>query len=275
MKADLHIHTVLSDGRFTPKEVIDEARIKGIDIISITDHDSCMNVSEHISYSNEVGVKFIPGIELSTVHNKKPVHLLGYFKDDSYKNKEMIEYYKAIKEGRENRTKKFIENLKKYYNIVISYEEVKFISKGIIARPHIAKAIVKKYPEYDFNYVFENFIGDDNKAYLPSCEISVSEGIDLLRRNNCIIVLAHPVLLRDSIKQFVLEHFEFDGLEAKYYLNTKSDEVYFREFAESRDMIVTAGSDFHGIINDKKHGEIGSVFLDGNDLKMFLNKLEK
>jgi len=275
MKADLHIHTILSDGRFSAKEVIDEAVKKEIDIISITDHDLCANVFDHKRYAEEVGIKLIPGIELSTVYNNKPVHLLGYFTDDSYKNKEMTDYYKKIKFGRENRTRKFIKNLKDYYNIEITYEEVKSMSNGIIARPHIAKTIANKYPEYNFNYVFKNFINDDNKAYLPSCEIGVSEGIELLKRNNCIVVLAHPVLLKETIKHNVLNEFVYDGIEAKYLLNSELDELYFKNYAKKRCMIITAGSDFHGIPNDKNHAEIGDVYLEGEELELFLSKFNR
>ncbi len=148
------------------------------------------------------------------------------------------------------------------------------LSRGIIARPHIAKAINMGYPKYNHNYIFENFIGDDCKAYVPSCELSVQEGIDLLRRNNCLVVLAHPVLLKSFIKEDVLRY-NFDGIEAIYFRNKENDESEYRTLAKNRGMFITAGSDFHGIQNDTKHGDIGDVILTGEDLDIFRNKLKE
>jgi predicted metal-dependent phosphoesterase TrpH len=273
MKADLHMHTTLSDGRLSPTEVIQRAKDNGMDIIAITDHDICGFVEENIAFANSIGIKYIPALELSTLYDNKPVHILGYFKDQSYNNPEIIEYYKTIKLGRENRAKKFIQNLDKMFNIQITYEEVHALSNGIIARPHIAKAIVNNYPEYTFGHVFEEFIGNHSKAYVPSCEIGVQEGIDLLRRHHCVVVLAHPVLLKESIKDSVLQ-FPFDGLEAVYFRNTEEDEKMFIQMAKDKNIIYTAGSDYHGIENDTSHGDIGDRFLEGKPLEQFLQRLE-
>ena len=269
MKADLHMHSKNSDGTKTIEELFKIAKEKGIEYISITDHDVCKNVEKAFEYSIKYGVKFIPGIELSTLEQGKPVHILGYFQDDSYNSIEMIEYYKMIREGRENRTYTFIEKLKEHFNIEISYEEVYGFSNGIIARPHIAKAIQKNYPEYSFDYIFDNFIGDHSKAYVPSTELSVKEGLALLKRNNCITSLAHPTLLKEHIKEEVFQN-KFDCIEARYYRNKPGDEELYRKYAKDNKMLITSGSDYHGIENDSKHGMLGEVCLDGEDLKRFL-----
>jgi len=271
MKADLHMHSTLSDGRLTSFEVIKKAKKKNVDIISITDHDICGFVEENKALAKKVGIGYIPGIELSTVHNNRSVHVLGYFADDSYKSVEMISYYKEIKLAREDRAKKFISNLKEFYDIEITYEEVLNNSNGVVARPHIAKTIVSHYPEYSFDDVFNNFIGDDSKAYVPTCELTVKEGIDLLRRNNCVVVLAHPTLLKPNSKDFVLAQ-DFDGFEAVYLRNKPGEEKEFRSIANDRGLIITGGSDYHGITKDTKHAEIGDIYIKDNDLSNFLNK---
>lgn len=270
MKADLHMHTNLSDGRLSPKEVIQRAKDNNVDIIAITDHDICVNVEEHVAFAESLGLTLIPAIELSTIYQNKPVHILGYFKDDSYNKTEIITYFSTIREGRQQRAKQFIKNLKDFFNIEITYEEVLANSSGIIARPHIAKAIIKNYKEYTINRVFDELIGDNSKAYVPSCEISVQEGIDLLRRHNCVVVLAHPVLLKDSIREEVL-NFQYDGVEAIYYLNKKEDEEQYISLMKQHNLIYTAGSDYHGIPNDKKHGDIGDCTITGKALESFMN----
>ncbi len=274
MKADLHMHSTLSDGHLSAFDVLKRAKENGCDIIALTDHDICGNVEENIKYSQKIGLTFIPGIELSTTCENKPVHVLGYFKDESYKSEEMISYYKEIKEARENRAKKFISNLKEFFDINITYEEVFSYSRGVIARPHIARAIVNNYPEYSFDDIFNQFIGDNSKAYVPTCELTVKEGIELLRRNNCIVVLAHPTLLKPHIKDFVINH-DFDGFEGVYLRNKPGEELDFRKIANDRELLITGGSDFHRVVDDNTHGDIGEIFIEGNDLTKFLKTYNK
>ena len=269
MKADLHMHSTSSDGHLSSFDVIKRAKNNGCDIIALTDHDICTLVEENIKLAKEIGITFIPGIELSTTCENKPVHVLGYFRDESYKNEEMVSYYKYIKEAREERTKKIIKKLKEFFDLEINYEEVFSYSRGVIARPHIAKTIVNNYPEYSFDDIFIKFIGDNSKAYVPTCELSVKEGIDLLRRNNCVVVLAHPTLLKPHIKDFVISH-EFDGFEGVYLRNKPGEEAEFRKIAQDRGLIITGGSDFHRLVDDNTHGDIGEIYIEGNDLSKFL-----
>lgn len=271
IKGDLHTHTISSDGTKTYKEIIDQAVKASLDFVAITDHDITGFFEEAKEYAKSKGITFIPGIELSTLHRNKSVHVLGYFKDDSYNNEAMNTYYKMIKEGRENRTHEFIKKLKQHFDIDITYENVYKFSRGIIARPHIAKAINETYPEYSFDYIFDTFIGDHSKAYVPSTQLPVEDGVKLLRDNNAIAVLAHPTLLKEHIKEEVLK-MDFDGIEAIYYRNQGDDETFFKTLAEEKGMIITAGSDYHGIKNDTKHGTVGEIFLPEPYSTIFLKK---
>lgn len=273
VKADLHMHTTESDGRLSREALFKHAASRGIDLISITDHDTCLSVDDNVQLAKKYGLQYIPGIELSTLYKGKNVHVLGYFTDDSHNNKAMLDYYKMIKRGREERAKQFIENLKKYFDIHITYEQLNTIAHGIIARPHIAKAIIENYPEYSHNEVFDRFIGDHSIAYVPSTELSTEEGIKLLRDHHALVVLAHPKLLKPHIHDDVLM-FDFDGIEAIYGTNTEAETTYYRNLADKRGMFVTAGSDFHGIVNDQKHKDVGFVSLTGEDLTRFLTRYE-
>ncbi|MFW6319287.1 MAG: PrsW family glutamic-type intramembrane protease [Bacillota bacterium] len=272
MKADLHMHTTDSDGRLSGEKLFEYAASRGVDMIAITDHDVCKNVETYKELAKEHGIAYIPGIELSTLYDNKNVHLLGYFRDDAYNSDAMKTYYTMIKEGRENRAKTFIVNLKIYYDIEIHYNDILEASDGIIARPHIAKAIMKRYPEYSHNEIFEKFIGDHTKAYVPSTELSLEEGIKLLRDHNALVVLAHPKLLKSHIHDDVLAH-DFDGIEAIYGMNTEEETAFYKSIAKDKGWLITAGSDFHGIINDKKHKNVGDVTLEGNDLQAFLDAI--
>ena len=274
MKADLHMHTILSDGFYTAEEIIQRAKKHHMDIIAITDHDICKNVEENYQFAKREGIIYLPGIELSTIYKRRPIHVLGYFRDDSYKSKEMLNYYKFIREGREKRARKFIANLKTYFDLDITYEEVYSYSTGIVTRPHMAKALKNKYPDFTLGKIYGELLGDSSPAYVPSCEISIEEGINLLRRNNCVVVLAHPTLLKDDIKDFVLSR-DYDGYEGIYIRNKENDESFFRSLAKKRNMIITAGGDFHGTPGDTIHADIGEIYIEGKDLQVFLDKLGK
>jgi len=274
MKADLHMHTTYSDGRLDYKAVIDLAKANQVDIIAISDHDMVGDAKAMVDYGQSIGVRVLPAIELSTLEQNKSVHILGYFREDNYHDEELLFYYDDIKRKREARAKRIIRKLKEFNDIEITYESVVEQANGLIVRPHIAKAIHLAYPQYNHDYIFEHFLGDHCKAYEPSVEMPVQDGIDLLRKYNCLVVLAHPTLLKPQIKDTVL-NYDFDGFEAVYYQNKPGEEEAFRALASSRNMIVTGGSDFHGIKNDTKHGTIGEVSITGADLDLFLKELQK
>ena len=110
--------------------------------------------------------------------------------------------------------------------------------------------------------------------YVPNEYSTIQEGIDLLRRNNCVVVLAHPTLLKDHIKDYVIEQ-DYDGFEGIYFRNKENDEQFYRDLAKKRNMIITAGGDFHGTAGDIIHADIGEIVIEGEDLRIFLEKLGK
>lgn len=219
-KGDFHIHSTFSDGKCTPREIVTLSRKRNVDIIALTDHNSTLGLDEAISAGNELGVRVIPGVELSTKHNSSRVHVLGYFKDDSFKNELLIEILKAVK------------------NRNIS---------------HIKSLLKKKLD-------FKNQKG----------KLDVENGIKILRFFGATVILAHPVLLKKSDFEEIIR-MDFDGLEAKYFLNTDEDTEYFLNVAKDRNLLYTAGSDFHSCKEFYRiHGIIGDVYLNESEIYNFL-----
>ncbi len=266
------MHTTASDGGLSPLQLIDIARKEGFDVISITDHDTLDSLESGIKIGEALGVKVIPGVELSTIHNEETVHILGYFKNEEYKNKDFNKFLQDIKDFRVERSKKIITNLKKFFNIDIDYQKVMHDAKGIIARPHIAKAIIERGYNYSWEYIFSNIISSDSPAYVPNKKISTKEGIHILKNLDAVVVLAHPVLIKKTSIEDILE-LPFDGIEAIYPLNSPDEERKFIKLGKKTGKLITAGSDFHGI-NDKdnNHGTLGDVYLEGEYLNNFLTK---
>ena len=172
------------------------------------------------------------------------------------------------------RAKKIVENLDTFFKIKLDYDKILEDAKGVIARPHIAKAIMNAGYRYDWKYIFDNLLSNDSPAYVQTKKISTAEGISMLKKLNALVVLAHPVLIKNSSIDEMLT-FDFDGIEAVYPMNTKKQKIFFKAKAKEYDKFITAGSDFHGITtSDTSHGVIGSVFLSHNELTAFVNVLE-
>ena len=273
-RGDFHLHTNASDGKLSPKELINAAYKSGLDIIAITDHDTTLSVEEAIREGLDKNIRVIPGIELSTIHNNESIHILGYFKDDKYKDEDFQNFLKDMDNYRIVRAKKIVENLDTFFKIKLDYDKILEDAKGVIARPHIAKAIMSAGYRYDWKYIFDNLLSNDSPAYVQTKKISTAEGISMLKRLNALVVLAHPVLIKNSSIDEMLT-FNFDGIEAVYPINTKKQKSFFKAKAKEYDKFITAGSDFHGITtSDTSHGVIGSVFLSHNELTAFVNVLE-
>lgn len=269
-KSELHCHSTFSDGRLTPKELVSLCNEKDIRLLSITDHDSTESITECIYWGNKFNIKVIPGIELSTIHNGESIHLLGYFTDESYKSIEFQKFLTDLKEFRIYRAKEICSRLDKYFNIKINYNNL--IHNNVVARPHIAKEIINSGYDYTHDYIFEHFINENSPAYVPNKKVSTKEGIDLLKSLNAIVSLAHPVLIKRScIKDFI--SLGIDGLEAIYPRNDSHHEFKLIQIAIANKLLITGGSDFHGIENDHSHGNLGQYSLTPSQITAFINRI--
>lgn len=268
-KGDFHIHSKCSDGVLSMEEIIELAKVRGMKYIAITDHDNTGNYIHSYTKQNSNGIMLIPGMELSTTNNGENIHVLGYFTNDKFKGSEFQGFLKKIIEHRKMRGRKIIENLDKYFDIKLDYEKITRKVGVALARPHIAKAIIEAGYPYTFDEVFQKLIGNDSPAYVPNMKVTVEEGLELFKSVNAVTVLAHPVLIKKSSVRNLLK-LGFDGIEAIYFQNTPEETGKFLKIADELNLIVTAGSDFHGIDTaDGKHGSIGSVYLKGEKLKKF------
>lgn len=272
-KVDFHVHSTCSDGLLTPENVVKRAYEKSVKYLALTDHDTVSGLDIAKAKAKSLGINFIPGIELSTNYNKESIHILGFFKDESYKDKKLINYLDELKERRNIRAIKMIEKLKEEFNIIIDKDKLfKKANGNVIARPHIAYEIIESGYNYTKDEIFKKLIGKDCPAYVPTTKISPEEGINILRKHNALVFLAHPILIKKSpITDFLA--FGFDGIEAVYFQNSKDDEKRFINFALENNLLISAGSDCHGDFNgDTRHGDIGCMDLEEKYLKAFCNE---
>lgn len=267
MKADLHNHSIYSDGILTPLELANYAKEKELDIIAITDHDSVQAFEESIKDSS---ITFIKGVELSTFHNGENIHLLGYFINNEVTpeiKKILIEY----EEARKNRIYKIIDKLKEHYNLDLTYEEITKYGTGVIGRVHVAKALTEKYGITQ-DEAFNNYIGNNQKGYVKTKNLELKDAIDILHQNNAIAVLAHPIKIKENnIEELIA--LGLDGIEAHYYLHTPEDEIKYLDLAEKYNLLVTGGSDFHKFPEKETDRDMAKATLKGKELTKFLKRI--
>jgi 3',5'-nucleoside bisphosphate phosphatase len=271
-KGDFHIHSNNSDGRFEVEDIVDMCVKKGYDIIALTDHDTVAGCKRAIEYGKSKGIRVIPGIEMSTKYNKENIHVLGYFNEEDYLSNELIEFTTEKHATRIKRCKDICSNLKKYFDIDIDPEKILKNNHGAVGRPHIARAIIEAGYADDWDRVFSTYIGDNSPAYIPSSDLTPDQAIDILRRCNAVIVLAHPVFIKNSRVGDLLEKFDFDGIEAIYYDNTEDDTRRFKAIAKQHNLLITAGSDFHEL-TPSGYSCIGEIALDKENIKKLLDRI--
>ncbi|MGB4588468.1 MAG: PHP domain-containing protein [Clostridiaceae bacterium] len=271
MKLDLHCHTTCSDGRLSSNELALLAKNEGLKLMSLTDHDTVAGHKEIAPLLEKEGIRFIPGIELTTGRNHESIHILGYFKTDSYMNKTFLDALDHLFINRNTRIEKMIDLLKTHFNLDINYEELRSTSKGVLTRANLAGAISKALPDVSHDDIFTKYLSKESPAYIPNLKLSVPDGIKFLKDNGAIAVLAHPVIYKKNDLEDLLQY-DFDGLECYYFLNDEKMTERSLKLAKEKNLFITVGSDYHGIPGDTRHGYLGSMTYDENDLQPFLNQ---
>ncbi len=245
MKIDLHTHTTYSDGRNTPKELIDLAKKNHYDIFAITDHDSISGYLKVNDYAENIGITLIPGAEISTLYNNNDIHILAYFFD--IKNQEFLDMLSFIQDSRKNRAKKIIDKLNELGKNITFEEVVELSGKtDLIGRPHIARALVNKGYCYNIQEVFYKYIGNDCPAYYPKLSLNPIEVIDIIKKAGGISVVAHPFQLEDEFVLLELIEMGVQGIEVFYRLHTNEQIKFYGDIADKYNLVKTGGSDYHG-----------------------------
>ena len=270
MKADLHSHTIYSDGIYSVYDTVMMAKEKGLSLVGITDHDNLDSYNEYLEIKDKLDIDVLIGVELSTWYKGENVHILGYFYNNSNPGQELLDFLDDMKNKRIERAKKMISNLRLYFDLDISYDEIAALNNEIIARPHIARFIGEKY-KMSTNEVFNKYLSNSSKAFVPTSNTETKEAIDLLHRNNAIAVWAHPIANKGKFDEVDIIKMGIDGIEGKYPKNTSGDTRHYRRLAKRYNLLFTAGSDFHDHVS---HSEIGTCYIEDEDIDKLLVKLK-
>lgn len=249
---DLHIHSTYSDGILKPAELVAMASAKGLKTIALADHDAVDGIDEALEAGLKAGVEVIPAVELSVQFNTyRDVHLLGYLID--HHDPAFIEKLAEFRKTRDQRGQAIIANinakLKQETKDSISYDEAVNLAEGAFGRPHIARVLVNRGYASDMQDAFEQYLipCDEPKRYFP-----MDEALAEIRRIGGVAVLAHPVSISEERKILAsvigkLAEQGLQGIEAYNNMCNADQTGFLLRLAADMDLLVTGGSDFHGI----------------------------
>jgi predicted metal-dependent phosphoesterase TrpH len=251
---DLHTHTVHSDGRFTPRQLIQLAAERRLDVVAVTDHDSTEGVAEAMEAGTELGIEVVPGIEFSAVRDGEGVHLLSYFADTTHAG--LQAELKRLREDRLDRGMRMVARLREL-GYPVSFERVREIAMGgNVVRPHVAQALVEAgvIPRVRDAFTPE-LIGDGGLAYVQKDALDPFEALDLIHDAGGVCVLAHPGTYREVSPVPVqaverLAEAGLDGIEASHPEHDPEMEASNVELATRLGLIWTGSSDCHGDLYD-------------------------
>jgi len=246
-QVDLHLHTTASDGKYSPAELVRLARAAGLRYIAITDHDSLDGIREAQEEAQKLpGILVIGGVEINTDTPGGEIHILGYRIENE--NGELRETLEKLRRSRIERAEKMVARLKEM-GIDIDYRRVKELAgEGAVGRPHIAEAMLERGYISNIKEAFLKYIGRDGPAYVERDKITPVEAVRLITRAHGIPVLAHPFTSID-FQQLTAELVQagLKGIEAYYAGYTPEQIGELLALAEKYHLIVTGGSDFHGL----------------------------
>jgi predicted metal-dependent phosphoesterase TrpH len=243
-KADLHLHTLYSDGALPPRDLLEQARLAGLTTISITDHDNTGGLQEAQAQGALLGIEVIPGVELSTSVNGQDIHLLGYFFDSG--DRILQEYLALFRTERHHRAERIVRRLNEL-KIPLSFEAV--ISRaggGSIGRPHIATALVEEGFIESYQEAFARYLGFGRPAYERKYQITPREAVRLLAEAGGLSFIAHPGNAIDERVLLALIKEGVDGIEVVHPSHSAERTAYYRGIAEEYFLLTSGGSDFHG-----------------------------
>lgn len=260
MIADLHIHTTASDGRLSPLEVVQQAKLARLSHISITDHDTVAAYEElreaggHLN-TNASGLSIIPGIEFSTDTPHHEVHILGYCVDID--NSKFRSQLAAILDDRLKRSAKIVDKLNKL-GYSIDYANVLTIAgqTRAVGRPHIAQALVEKGYFPTVVEAFKHVLDKNSPAYVPHYKLTPEQVIRLIEQAGGMAILAHPRLVGDDKLVVDLIKTGIHGLEVYHPEHDQAATKKYLAMANQYNLKITGGSDFHAI-PDRYPGKLG------------------
>ena len=265
MRIDLHSHSSVSDGLDAPAALVRKMRDAGIDAFALTDHDTLQGLPEARAEAERSGVELVPGAEISAdLGGRDDVHILALFVDE--KNDRFNTRLTERQENRRRRGELMAENLIAA-GYALDLDAVRLdVGNGVWGRPHLARALVRAGHAASNDDAFDRFLGREHPWYVPSTKWQAADVLQTIREAGGVSSLAHAVWYRDAeALARALAGAGLDAVEVFHPDHGPEEEARFGALARKLGLLVTAGSDFHGTPEGRKHpgGVVGSAEMLG------------
>ena len=276
MEVDMHIHTVESDGTYTPEEIMMRAIKNNVIALAITDHDTVAGIESGKKIADRYGLEFIEGIEISCNVGDLEVHVLGYYLN--LQDKVFLGELEVLEKARDERNRKIIEKFEKL-GIIVDTEELRKLAPGkIISRVHFANYLLEKGIVTSKNEAFDKYLGRNGAVYVPKENFPPERAVKMIKENGGFASLAHPKLITlndEVLNNLILKLKEcgLDALEAQYSSFSKIERQKYKRLAKKYDLLITGGSDFHG--ENREGVDLGDAGLEYSQLEKIKKHLNK
>lgn len=251
MRIDLHTHSRVSDGTDAPRDLVRAAAAAGLDVLGLTDHDTAAGWAEAATAAEEVGLGLVRGMEVSTRHAGRGVHLLAYLPDPTYPP--LAELLDRVLAGRAGRVPAIVAALREH-GVPITEADVRAASGHAAAagRPHVADALVTLGHVADRTQAFREWLDPGRPGYLDRWAAPLAETIGVVGAAGGVSVLAHPWGRRgravlDGLALAELRAAGLAGVEVDHQDHDPATRTELRALARELDLVVTGSSDFHGL----------------------------
>ena len=238
---DLHMHSTMSDGLLTPREVVELAAVRGVKALALTDHDTTRGLAAAEMVAKEHDIELIPGVEISAWMDRE-VHILGYFIDRH--EPKLSRCLEQMRGARAERVEEICRRLTALGK-PLTPEQVHAEGDWNLGRPHVARALLTAGHVASFAEAFRRYLGNDGPAYVPAARLSVREAIQLIHGAGGIAVVAHPAVdgIIDSMPQ--MSSWGLDGVEIAHPAHSRQARRTLKQTAKRLGLLATGGSDFH------------------------------
>jgi predicted metal-dependent phosphoesterase TrpH len=249
MAVDLHTHSRVSDGSDSPEQIVEAASERALTAVALTDHDILDGIPAAAARADELGIAFVPGVELSVEWPTGVMHLLAYFVEPG--PGPLQDRLGGLRDGRVARNRSILEALGAL-GVDVSPDEVDAESGyGTAGRPHIAAVLVRKGAATGIADAFDRYLARGRPAYRDRPRLHAAEAVSLTRESGGVAVVAHPHTIADDADGFLaaFEHFAamgVSGIECHYAEYPPPTRMGMAEIAESLGLVATGGSDYHG-----------------------------
>jgi hypothetical protein len=252
MRIDLHTHSDRSDGTDSPAELVRHARDLGVDVLGITDHDTTESWDEAAAVAEQVGVRLVRGIEISTKYAGQGVHLLAYLPDPTHP--ELVDELARVLEGRNDRLPAILDRLRAL-GIDIEPDDVRRLAgdAAALGRPHVADALVAQGVVRDRDEAFARYLGPGGPAYVDRYAADLVTMIGTVSAAGGVTVIAHPWASRhehgalDEAGLAVLREHGLAGIEVDHQDHSAALRAELHGIARNLGLVATGSSDYHGL----------------------------